>query len=115
MIGVAIALIVIGLIFGFVIPWVGIVVGIVGVLLFIAFVAGFGRRAASDEHRFEADAAARLAPLVVRFSLLNRRSGSGAAAGPRRSSGERRRPARSGASGARSSRRARSASATWAG
>ena len=48
MIGVAIALIVIGLIFGFVIPWVGIVV----VLLFIAFVAGFGRRAASDDHQF---------------------------------------------------------------
>jgi len=52
MIGVAIALIVIGLIFGFVIPWVGIVVGLVGVLLFIGFVAGFGRRATSDEHRF---------------------------------------------------------------
>ena len=51
MIGVAIALIVIGIIFGFVIPWVGIVVGLVGLLLFIAFVAGFGRRAA-DEHRF---------------------------------------------------------------
>jgi Flp pilus assembly protein TadB len=51
MIGLAIALIVIGVIFGFVIPWVGIVVGIVGLLLFIAFVAGFGRRAA-DEHRF---------------------------------------------------------------
>ena len=46
MIGVAIALIVIGIIFGFVIPWVGIVVGIVGLLLFIGFVAGFGRRAA---------------------------------------------------------------------
>jgi hypothetical protein len=51
MIGVAIALVVIGIIFGFVIPWVGIAVGIVGVLLFIAFAAGFGRRAA-DEHRF---------------------------------------------------------------
>jgi hypothetical protein len=51
MIGVAIALIVIGIVFGFVIPWIGIVVGIVGLLLFIAFVAGFGRRAA-DEHRF---------------------------------------------------------------
>jgi hypothetical protein len=51
MIGLAIALIVIGLVFGFVIPWVGIVIGIVGILLFIAFVAGFGRRAA-DEHRF---------------------------------------------------------------
>ena len=46
MIGVAIALIVIGLIFGFVIPWVGIVVGVVGLALFVAFVSGFGRRAA---------------------------------------------------------------------
>jgi hypothetical protein len=46
MIGLAIALIVIGLVFAFVIPWVGIVVGIVGVALFIAFVAGFGRSAA---------------------------------------------------------------------
>jgi hypothetical protein len=46
MIGLAIALIVIGLIFGFVIPWVGIVVGVVGLALFIAFVAGFGRRSA---------------------------------------------------------------------
>ena len=51
MIGLAIALMVIGLIFGFVIPWVGIVIGIVGVLLFIAFVTGFRRRAASDERR----------------------------------------------------------------
>jgi hypothetical protein len=51
MIGVAIALIVIGIVFGFVIPWVGIVVGVVGLLLFNAFVAGFGRRAA-DDHRF---------------------------------------------------------------
>jgi hypothetical protein len=48
MIGVAIALIVIGVVFVFVIPWVGIAVGIVGLLLFIAFVAGFGRRAASE-------------------------------------------------------------------
>jgi hypothetical protein len=46
MIGLAIALIVIGLIFGFVIPWVGIVVGIVGLALFVALVAGFGRRSA---------------------------------------------------------------------
>ena len=52
MIGVAIALIVIGIVFVFVIPWVGFVVGIVGLLLFIAFVAGFGRRAA-DDHQFE--------------------------------------------------------------
>jgi hypothetical protein len=44
-IGLAIALIVIGIVFGFVIPWVGIAVGIVGLGLFVAFVAGFGRRA----------------------------------------------------------------------
>jgi hypothetical protein len=46
MIGVAIALIIIGIIFGFVIPFVGIIVGIVGLLLLVAFVFGFGRRAA---------------------------------------------------------------------
>jgi hypothetical protein len=50
-IGVAIALMVIGLVFGFVIPWVGIVVGLVGLLLFIAFVGGFGRRAAPGKQR----------------------------------------------------------------
>jgi hypothetical protein len=46
MIGLAIALVVIGIVFGFVIPWVGIVVGIVGLALFVAYVFGFGRRAA---------------------------------------------------------------------
>jgi hypothetical protein len=46
MIGLAIALIVIGIAFGFVIPWVGIVVGIVGLLLFIALLGGFSRRGA---------------------------------------------------------------------
>jgi hypothetical protein len=46
-IGFAIALMVIGLVFGFVIPWVGIVVGLAGALLFIGLVTGFGRRAAS--------------------------------------------------------------------
>jgi hypothetical protein len=46
MIGLAIALIVIGLVFGFVIPWVGIVVGVVGFVLFVAFASGFGRRSA---------------------------------------------------------------------
>lgn len=54
MIGVAIALVVIGIVFVFVIPWVGILIGIVGVLLFIGLVAGFGRRAAADDHRFKA-------------------------------------------------------------
>ena len=46
MIGLAIALVVIGIVFGFVIPWVGIIVGLVGLALFIAVLAGFGRRAA---------------------------------------------------------------------
>ena len=51
MIGLAIALMVIGLVFGFVIPWVGIVIGLIGALLFIALVTGFGRRAAPGERR----------------------------------------------------------------
>jgi len=46
MIGLALAIIIIGIIFGFVIPWVGIIVGIVGLALFVALLAGFGRRAA---------------------------------------------------------------------
>jgi Flp pilus assembly protein TadB len=54
MIGVGIALIVVGIIFLFIIPWVGIPVGIVGLLLAVFWVAGFGRRAARPdryEHR----------------------------------------------------------------
>jgi hypothetical protein len=46
MIGVALALIIIAIVFGLVIPWVGIIVGIVGLVLLIAFLVGFGRRAA---------------------------------------------------------------------
>ena len=46
MIGLALAIIIVGIVFGFVIPWVGIVVGLVGLALLIALVAGFGRRAA---------------------------------------------------------------------
>ena len=49
MIGLAIALIVIGIVFGLVIPWVGIAVGFVGLVLFIAFLVGFGRRAAEPD------------------------------------------------------------------
>jgi hypothetical protein len=37
---------VIGLVFGFVIAWVGIVVGLAGALLFIGLVTGFGHRVA---------------------------------------------------------------------
>jgi hypothetical protein len=46
MIGAGLALLVIGLIFLFIIPWVGIPVGIVGLILAILYLAGFGRRAA---------------------------------------------------------------------
>jgi hypothetical protein len=49
MIGLALALIIIAIVFSFVIPWVGIAVGLVAVVLFIAFVAGFGRRASEPE------------------------------------------------------------------
>jgi Flp pilus assembly protein TadB len=48
MIGVGIALVVIGIVFLFVIPWVGIPVGIVGLVLAILWLVGFGRRAARD-------------------------------------------------------------------
>lgn len=48
MIGVALAFIVVGIIFLFVIPWVGIPVGIIGLVLAVLWIAGFGRRAASD-------------------------------------------------------------------
>ena len=49
MIGVGIAFIIVGIIFLFVIPWVGIAAGIVGLVLALLWVAGFGRRAAEGE------------------------------------------------------------------
>ncbi len=45
MLGLALALIVIGVIALFLFPWGGIAVGIAGLLLFIAYLFGFGRRA----------------------------------------------------------------------
>jgi hypothetical protein len=48
-IGVGIAFIVVGLIFLFVIPWVGIAAGVVGLVLAILWLAGFGRRAAEGD------------------------------------------------------------------
>jgi hypothetical protein len=51
MIGVGIAFIVLGVIFLFVIPWVGIPVGIVGAVLTVLYVVGFGRRTARGEQR----------------------------------------------------------------
>ena len=49
MIALGIAFIIIGIVFLFLIPWVGIPVGIVGLVLAVLWVAGFGRRAASRE------------------------------------------------------------------
>lgn len=49
MIGVGIAFLLVGVIFLFVIPWVGIPVGIVGLVLTIMYFAGFGRRAARGD------------------------------------------------------------------
>lgn len=48
MIGIAIALIVIGVLFGFFLPF-GWVVGIVGLVLAVLYFAGFGRRAARGD------------------------------------------------------------------
>jgi hypothetical protein len=49
MIGVAIGLIVVGVILLFIIPWVGIAAGIVGVILAVLSAAGVGRRAVEPE------------------------------------------------------------------
>jgi hypothetical protein len=46
MIGAALALIVIGVVFIFIVPWVGIAAGAVGVILLVLFLLGFGRRTA---------------------------------------------------------------------
>jgi hypothetical protein len=45
-IGVALALVVIGLILLFIVPWVGIAVGVIGVILVALYLLGFGKRAA---------------------------------------------------------------------
>jgi hypothetical protein len=49
MIGVALALIVIGVVLLFMVPWVGAVLGFVGLVLAILYVAGVGRRAAEPQ------------------------------------------------------------------
>lgn len=49
MIGLGIAFVVVGIIFVFIIPWVGIPIGIVGIILAILWFAGFGRRAARGD------------------------------------------------------------------
>jgi len=46
MIGVALGLIVIGIVLLFIIPWVGMAAGIVGLILAVLYLLGIGRRAA---------------------------------------------------------------------
>ncbi len=47
MIGIALALIVVGIVLLFALPWVGVPIGIVGLMLLLAFLIGFGRRAST--------------------------------------------------------------------
>ena len=47
MIGVAVALVVIGLVLGFIAGPFGFAVGAVGLVLFVIYLTGFGRRASS--------------------------------------------------------------------
>ena len=53
MIGLALAVIVIGILFGLVWPWVGILVGLAGLALFLVLLSRFGRR--SGQPRPSAD------------------------------------------------------------
>jgi hypothetical protein len=46
-IGAALGLILIGIVLIFFLPWVGVPVGAVGLLLLILYLIGFGRRAAT--------------------------------------------------------------------
>jgi hypothetical protein len=49
MIGVGLALIVLGVVFLFLVPWVGIVAGALGLVLAFLWIAGFGRRAVNGD------------------------------------------------------------------
>jgi hypothetical protein len=49
MIGVALAILVIGVVLLFVVPWFGIPLGIAGLVLLVLAIAGFGRRGAARE------------------------------------------------------------------
>lgn len=49
MIGLALALIAIGIVLLFVFPWVGVPVGLAGVALFVAHLSGFAPRAAEGK------------------------------------------------------------------
>ncbi len=55
MIGVGVAFIVVGIVFLFVIPWVGIPVGVLGLFLALLWVAGFGRRTVGRDRSVESN------------------------------------------------------------
>ena len=57
MIGVGIALIVLGVVFLFVIPWVGIVAGLVGLALAFLWIVRFGGHVVSGDERAGRDRA----------------------------------------------------------
>jgi membrane associated rhomboid family serine protease len=48
-IGVGIAFIVVGILFLFLVPWVGIAAGLVGLVLAVLWLAGVGRRVATRD------------------------------------------------------------------
>jgi hypothetical protein len=47
MIGLALALVAVGIVLLFIIPWVGIPLAVVGAVIAIVYLAGFGRRTAT--------------------------------------------------------------------
>lgn len=52
MIGVGIALVIVGIVLVFLIPWAGIPVAIVGLVLCLFWLAGFGRRGQPVHRRY---------------------------------------------------------------
>jgi hypothetical protein len=48
---VALAIMVIGILFGIVIPWVGILIGLAGLALLLALLSGLGRGASRSANR----------------------------------------------------------------
>jgi hypothetical protein len=57
MIGVGLALILLGVVFLFIVPWVGIPAGLIGLVLAFLWVAGFGRRAVAGGEAGDQDRA----------------------------------------------------------
>ena len=53
MIGLGIACIVVGIVFLFIVPWIGIAVGIVGLFLALLWIAGFSRGAVTGDEQLD--------------------------------------------------------------